>query len=102
MSRTHPLFNVDNVLDFAFRKLIRIYWSRFVSLRLLTSLKITSEVLKEGNLLLKFLGIFSQSIFFADILPISTSSFVIVKMIAVRIENNLGGVVKIYTSCFVG
>jgi hypothetical protein len=59
-------------------------------------------VLKQSHLLLKFLRVFSQSIFFADILSVGTSSLIIVEMIAVRIKHDLGGVVKIDSCSLIG
>jgi hypothetical protein len=45
MAGSHPLFNIDDILDLAFRELIRIYRSRLVSLGLLTALQVASEML---------------------------------------------------------
>ena len=102
MSRPHPLLHIHYILHLALRKLIGIYWGRLVRLRFFTTFKVTSEVLKQCDFLLQFLGIFSECIFFADILSVGTSSLVIVEMIAVRIEHDLGGVVKIDTGRFIG
>ena len=59
-------------------------------------------MLEKCHFLLQFLGVFSEGIFFADVLSVGTSSLVIVKMIAVRIEYDLGGVVKIDTGRLIG
>jgi hypothetical protein len=85
MPSAHPLLNIHNILHLTLRKLIGIYRCRLVGFRLFTTFKVTSEVLKQCDLLLQFLGVFSESIFFADILSVGTSPLIIVEMIAVRI-----------------
>lgn len=102
MPCAHPLLHVHDVLHLTLGKLIGIYWRRLVGLGLFTALKVTSKVLKKCDLLLEFLGVLGESVFFADILSVSTPSLVVVEMIAVRIEHDLGGVVKINTRCLIG
>jgi hypothetical protein len=102
VTSAHPFFNIHNILHLTLRKLIGIYRSGLVGFRFFTTFKVTSEVLKQCDLLLQFLGVFSESIFFADILSICASSLIIVEMIAVRIKHDLGGVVKIDSCSFIG
>ena len=97
----HPLFHIHDVLHLTLRELVGVHWGRLVGFGLFTPFKVASEVLEKRNFLLQFLGVFSEGIFFANILSVGTSSLVIVKMIAVRIEYNLGGVVKIDSGRFI-
>ncbi len=98
----HPLLHIHHVLHLALRELVRVHWGRLVGLGLFTTFKVASEMLEKGDFLLQLLGVFSEGIFFADVLSVGTSSLVIVKMIAVRIEYDLGGVVKIDTGRLIG
>ena len=85
MAGPHPLFNIDDILNYAFRDLIRVNWRGFISLGLLAALQIASEMLQKSYLLLQFFRVLCKSIFFADVLTISASSLIVVKVITVRI-----------------
>jgi hypothetical protein len=98
----HPLLHIHDILHLALRELVWVHWGRLVGFGLFTAFKVASEVLEKCHFLLQLLGVFSEGIFFADVLSVGTSSLVIVKMIAVRIEHDLGGVVKIDTGRFIG
>ena len=57
MACPHPLLDVHDILDLALRELIGVDLCRFVGLGLFTALKVASEVLKKGDLLLQFLRV---------------------------------------------
>ena len=59
MACPHPLLDVHDILDLALRELIGVDLRRFVGLRLFTALKIASEVLKKGDLLLQLFRVLS-------------------------------------------
>lgn len=87
MPGSHPFFYVDDIFYFSFRKLFRANL-RFISLWLFASLKIASEMLKQCDFLLKLFGILSERVFFANVLSITASSFIVIEMIAVWVEHN--------------
>jgi len=98
---THPLLNIDNVLHFSI-----FLASSFIILivnifRVGITFKVTPEMLKKCDFLLKIFRILSEGVFFAYILPVARSSLHVVKMMTVRIKDDLGGVIEEHTSCFV-
>ena len=97
---SHPLLHVDYIHDPP-SLLLDILRDLFVGLRLLSAFKVAPEVLQKRHLLLKILGIFTESIFFADILTIGASALHVVEVEAVGVEHDFGGVVEEHASCFV-
>ena len=95
MACPHPLFDVHNILDLPLGELIRVDLCRFVSLRLLATLKVASKMLKKGDLLLQLLRVLSKCVLFADVLTISTPPLVIIKVITVRVQHYLCGVIEV-------
>ena len=100
MSSTHPLFNIDDIsypslwLDKIFRNFLIRFW-------LVSSFEIASEVLKECDFLLKSRWIVLQSILFANILTIYSSTLHVVEMEAVRIKHDFGCIVEEHSSWLV-
>jgi len=84
MSSSHPFFHIDDIFYLSFRKLFRANLG-LISLWLLTSLKIASEVLKQCHFLLKLFGILCEGIFFANVLSITASSLIVIEMITIRV-----------------
>ena len=85
MTCPHPLFDVHDILDLALRELIGVYLCRFVGLGFFTPLKVASEVLKKGDLLLQLLRVLSKCVLFPDVLTIGAPPLVVVEVITVRV-----------------
>lgn len=100
MSCAHPLFNVYDIFDFALWQLLGAHL-RLVCFRLLRTLKVTPEMLQKGHLLLELLRILGQSVFLSNILTVARSALIIVKVVAVGIQDNLGRIVEVYTCGFI-
>ena len=95
MACPHPLLDVHDILDLALRELIGVDLCRFVGLGLFTTLKVASEVLKKGDLLLQLLRVLCECVLFPDVLTIGTPPLVIVEVITVRVQHYLCGVIKV-------
>jgi len=85
MTSTHPLFDVDNILHLALWQLVRVNLRRLVHFGLLTAFQVATEVLQESYFLLKLFGILGQCILLAEVLPITLTPLIVVKVIAVRV-----------------
>ena len=93
MTCAHPFLYVHNVCYFM-RFLAWIDRSFGVFSRFVVAFKIASEVLEEGYLLLEVLRVLSEIILVSKILPICGAALYVVKVIAVGVEHDLGGIVK--------
>jgi len=100
MSSAHPLLDIDYVGDLP-ALLGEVLRNLLVGLGLLGSLEVASEMLEKSHLLLQVSGVFGQSVLFADVLAIGTATLHVVKVEAVGVKNDLGGVVEEHTGCFV-
>ena len=89
MSRAHPLFNVDDILDSTLAALNLIRYLS-VRVRLLCALQIASEVLEKRHLLLKVLRVVCQCVFSSNVLSVRTATFHVVKVEAVGVKADLG------------
>ena len=101
MACPHPLLDVNDIFDLALRQLIGVDLCRFVGLWLLTALKVASEMLKKRDFLLQFLRVLSKRVLFPDVLTISTSSLIVVEVVAVRVQHYLCRVIKVDSGGFV-
>ena len=90
MPRSHPFSYINYILDLPllWNIIFRLLYL-FASLGLLTSFQVASEMLKQGDFLLQFFRVFCESILLSNILSISASSFNVVEVVAIRIQNNL-------------
>lgn len=84
VARSHPLLNVDDVLD------LSDFWSLRVvlfehSLGLIMALEVAPEVLQKSHLLLKLFRVFSECVLLADVLPVTRPPLHIIQMVAIRI-----------------
>jgi len=89
-----PLFNVDQPKLLAF--IIKL---TVVILVLEITFKVTSEMLKKSNLLLKFFGIISQSVLVNNLNFIRHLLFNILKVTSLWFKNDLGGIIEEDTRC---
>lgn len=95
MTGPHPLLDVHDILDLAFRELVRVNLCGFVGLGLFTPLKVASEVLKKGDLFLELLRVLSKCVLFPNVLTIGTPPLVVIEVITVRVQHYLCGVIKV-------
>lgn len=91
----HPLLDINHVHD-ASSLLLKVLRNFFVWLRLLRSLKVAPEVLKQRHFFLEILRVVRECVLETHVLSVGTSAFHVVKVEAVGIEDDLGGVVKEY------
>lgn len=96
----HPLLDVDHVHD-ASRLFLHVLGDFLVRLRLLCSLKVASEVLQQRHFLLEILGVVRKGVLETNVLSVGTSALHVIEMEAVRVEDDLGRVVKEDSSRFV-
>ncbi len=100
VSGAHPFLDIDNVLNTT-RTLLYLIWNLGIRVRLLSTLKVASEVLQKRHFLLKVLRVICKRVFTANILSVRTSTLHVVKVEAIRVKANLSGVIEEDTSCFV-
>jgi len=94
MSSSHPLFNVDYILNLTLR-LLNLFRDRFITrLWFSRTFQVTSKVLQECNFFLKIFWIVKYIMFLADILSISGPSLYVIKVVVIWIKNNLRRIVK--------
>jgi len=91
--RAHPLLHVDDVGDLTLGCL-HVLDGLLVGLGLLAALEVTSEVLEEGDLLLERRREVLDVVLLANVLAIGLPSLNVVKVVAVRVEHDLGGIVE--------
>jgi hypothetical protein len=87
MSGSHPLLDIHYICYLSLRKLI---FGLRIGLRLFAALQIASKVLEKSNLFLEFLRVLCEGVLFAYVLSVTASSFIIVKMITIRVKNDFG------------
>ena len=97
MTCPHPLLDVHDILYLALRELIGVDLCGFIGLGFFAPLKVASEVLKKGDLLLQLLRVLSKCVLFSDVLTIGAPPLVVVEVITVRVQHYLCGVIKVDT-----
>ena len=94
MSRTHPFLDVDNLFNLPLFLCTAFGILFHDTLGLIITFQIAPEVLKQGHLLLQFLGVLCEGVFLANILAITRSTFHIVDVVTIWVKNNLCGIVE--------
>lgn len=89
MPCSHPLLNVNEIFD------LSILWTIFrvlghQSFWSVVAFEIAPEVLKEGDFLLELLGVFCKCVLCANVLSVARSSFHVVDMVTVWVQDYLG------------
>lgn len=82
MAGSHPLFNIDHVLNSAslvFDLAILVHEALVLGI----TLEIAPEVLKESDLLLQLLRVLGERILLADILPVTRSALHVVEVVSI-------------------
>ena len=97
MTGSHPFLDIHNIFDFSCLRCFSVVFLKN-SFWLVMAFKIAPEMLEQSHLLLKLLGILSQSVFLADILTITRSSLHVIEMMSIWIKNDLCRVVEEHTS----
>jgi hypothetical protein len=93
MTRSHPLFYVDNFEDAPclFGDLVGDF---LVWLGLVCAFEVGAEVLEKSDLLLQLFRVIDESVFLAYVLAVGAAALHVVEVEAVRVQNDLGRVVE--------
>ena len=97
---SHPLLHIDNIHDSS-GLLLHILWDLLIGFRLLSPFQIASEMLQEGDFLLKVFGVVSESVLKAYILAISTAALHVIKVETVWIKDDFCRVIEEHSCRFV-
>jgi len=100
MTSAHPFLDVNDICYvFLLRSLTfyRLSWFRF-----LAAFKITSEMLEQSHLFLKFFWVVCEIVLFAEILPIRCPPLHVAEVVTVWIKSDLSAVIEEDASCIVG
>ena len=90
MSGSHPLFNVDDVLDFPFLSTTIVGILFHEVLWLVISFEVRPEVLQKSHLFLQLFRVLSESVRRGNILPITAAPLHVIQVVPIRVKNDLG------------